>query len=552
MRPLVFLASTFLLAAAALAQTPDATRCTNLQQLTLDEAHVTSAEVITAGGFVAPPRPTGPSEQIALYKQLPAFCRIKIQSTPTPDSNIQIEVWLPAADWNHRFQGLGNGGFAGEIDFEGLARSLDSNNATAGTDTGHFANGIDASWALHHPEKITDYGWRGIHLMTAKAKAVIAAYYGAPAQHSYFTACSDGGREALMEAQRFPADYDGILAGAPAYNWTTLLTSAAIGMQNLLSDNASYIPAADVPLIHRAILGQCDKLDKLPGDVNDGIVDDPRICHFDPARITCKSEHGRHCLSAAQVKSLTTLLSERSVGDTTIPPIMAAGGELDPNGWPSWITGKERGKSAMAAFGSGYFANMVYSDPKWDFRTFDPVAGLAAAREKTGEALDATNPDLSAFRNRGGKLILYHGWADAAISPLYSIHYYEEVQQKLGQNETASFTRLYLMPGVKHCAEGPGPDAIGQFGLPGMKESNAGNNVIHALEDWVEAGKAPEAITATKYADLPNDHANPQKVVMTRPICPYPQQARYKGKGSIRDAASFVCQETGKDAETGK
>ncbi|HEY1963702.1 MAG TPA: tannase/feruloyl esterase family alpha/beta hydrolase [Acidobacteriaceae bacterium] len=546
MRPLAFLAATLLLAAPSVAESTDASRCTNLQQLQLDHAHILSAEVVPAGAFVAPPRPTGKAEQIPLYKQLPAFCRVKVQAAPSDDSNIQIEVWLPVSNWNHRLQALGNGGFAGEIDFGGMARALNSNSATAGTDTGHFADGIDATWALHHPEKITDYGWRGIHQMTAQAKAVIATYYATPVAHSYFTACSDGGREALMEAQRFPADYDGILAGAPAYNWITLLTSAAIGMQTLLADDASYIPATDVPLIHRAILKQCDKLDKLPGDVNDDIVDDPPACHFDAARVTCKSEHGQHCLSAAQVKSLTTLLTERNVGDTTIPPIMAAGGELDPNGWPSWITGKERGKSAMAGFGSGYFANMVYSDPKWDFRTFDPVAGLAAAREKTSEALDATNPDLSAFRDRGGKLIMYHGWADAAISPLYSIHYYEEVQQKLDQQKQstdgiASFARLYLMPGVKHCFDGPGPDSIGQWGYPAMKESDASHNVIHALEDWVEQNKAPAAIIATKYGELPSHDRDPHKILMTRPICPYPQQAHYKGTGSSKDAASFEC-----------
>ena len=534
-------ASTLLLAAPSLAQSTDSSRCTNLQQLQLDHAQVISADVVASGTFIAPPRPTGKAEQIPLYKQLRTFCRVKVEATPTSDSRINIEVWLPVEGWNHRFLALGNGGFAGEIDYGGLARALDNNNATAGTDTGHFADGIDASWALHHPEKITDYGWRGIHQMTAQAKAVIAAYYSTPAAHSYFTACSDGGREALMEAQRFPDDYDGILAGAPAYNWTTLLTSAAIGMQTLLSDSASYIPATDIPLIHDAILAQCDKLNELPGDVNDGIVDDPRACHFDPARITCKTGQAQQCLTAPQVKALTTLLTERKAGDTTIPPILPAGGELDPNGWPSWITGNERGKSAMAGFGAGYFANMVYSDPHWDFRTFDPVAGLAAAREKTSEALDATNPDLSAFAKHGGKLIMYHGWADAAISPLYSIHYYEAVQQKIGKNETASFTRLYLMPGVKHCADGPGPDSIGQFGLPAMTESDASHNVIHALEDWVEQNKAPEAITATKYGELPNHDADPHKILMTRPICPYPQQAHYKGKGSINDAASFEC-----------
>lgn len=537
MRPLALAASTLLLAASAFAQSAES-RCARLQQLTLDQAHVLAAEVVAPGTFVAPPRPTGPNEQVALYKQLPAFCRVKVQATPSADSNIQIEVWLPleAATWNHRFQGQGNGGFAGEIDYQALARFLDSGYATAGTDTGHFADGIDARWALHHPEKITDFGWRGIHQMTVQAKAVLAAYYGAPASHSYFASCSDGGREALMEAQRFPADYDGIVAGAPAYNWTSLLTSAAIGMQALLDDNASYIPATDVPFIHRAIVASCDKLD----GVEDGIIADPRACHFSAAALVCKSAQGNSCLTAPQIKALNAILSEQKVGHTTIPAILAAGAELDPNGWPSWITGQERGKSAMVGFGSGYFANMVYSDPHWDFRTFDPVAGLAAAREKTGAMLDA-HPDLSAFRNRGGKLILYHGWADAAISPIYTIQYYEAVQRTLGKDETASFTRLYLMPGVKHCFDGPGPSAIGQFGLPSLKESNAGNNVILALQGWVEQGKAPDTITATKYGELPDHDADPHKIEMTRPLCPYPQQAHYKGKGSISEAASFVC-----------
>jgi feruloyl esterase len=537
MRPLALLASTFLLAAPAIAQSADAAKCTSLQQLTLDQAHVLSVEIVAPGKFVAPPRPTGPNEQLPLYKHLAAFCRVKVEATPTTDSNIQIEVWLPVANWNGRFQALGNGGFAGEIDFGGLARALDSNSAAAGTDTGHFADGIDAGWALHHPEKITDYGWRGVHQMTAQAKAILAAYYGSPAKHNYFTSCSDGGREALMEAQRFPSDYDGILAGAPAYNWTELLTNAAIAMQTLLTDNASYIPPEKITLVHRAILKQCDKLDGL----KDNILANPPACHFDPATLACKSGHGMRCLTAPQVKALASILTPHRVGDITIPTILPAGGELDPNGWPTWITGTERGKAAMIGFGNGYFANMVYSDPHWNFRTFDPVAGLADAREKTGEALDATNPDLSAFRDRGGKLIMYHGWADAAISPNYSIDYYEGVQQKLGKDETTSFARLYLMPGVKHCSDGPGPDSIGQEGLPAMKDSTAANNVIHALQDWVEDAKAPQAIIATKYGEH-FDQPNPHKIVMTRPLCPYPQQAHYKGTGSKKDAASFNCQ----------
>lgn len=536
MRPSLLLAFV-LIAAPALAHAADAAQCAGLKQLTLDHAHVVSAEVVAAGVFVAPPGPNGKADQAPIYGKLPAFCRAIVEATPTDDSKIRIEVWMPVAGWNGRFQGIGNGGFAGSIDFEGLARSLDAGFATAGTDTGHFADGIDARWALGHPEKVNDFGWRGIHQMTIQAKAVLDAFYGSAAKHSYFTACSDGGREALMEAQRFPADYDGILAGAPAYNWTALLTSAALGMQTLLADDASYIPPAKVPAITHAIVAQCDKIDEL----KDGLISDPRACHLDAATLACKTADANTCLTAPQVKSLNTLLAERKVGDVALPGFVPSGGEEDPNGWPSWVTGSARGKSAGVGFATGYFANMVYNDPKWDFRTFDPVAGFATAREKTGAALDATNPDLSAFHDRGGKLIVYHGWADAAISPLYSIRYYENVESKLGKDETASFTRLYLMPGVKHCVQGPGPDSIGQFGLPGMKDSTANNNVIHALQDWVEQGKAPEAITATKYAEPSKPHAVPHTVVMTRPICPYPQEAHYKGTGSIQSADSFVC-----------
>lgn len=543
MRLTALVAPAILLAALpTLAHAADASQCTNLQRLQLDHAHVLSAEVIAPGAFTPPPDPDGKVDKAPIFAKLPSFCRVVVEATPSDDSQINIEVWLPLndgnkADWNGRFQGQGNGGFAGSIDYQGLARAIDASTATAGTDTGHFADGIDARWALNHPEKVADYGWRGIHQMTVQAKAVVDAYYGSAAKHSYFTSCSDGGREALMEAQRFPADYDGILAGAPAYAWTSLLTSAALGMQTLLTDDASYIPAAKVPAIAHAIVVQCDKVD----GVKDGLIADPRACHFDPAILACKSAENAHCLTAPQIKSLNTMLTDRKVGDTMLPGFLPTGAEEDPNGWPSWVTGSARGKSAGVGFATGYFANMVYSDPKWDFHTFEPVAGLATAREKTGENLNATNTDLSAFHARGGKLIMYHGWADAAISPLYSIHYYEGVEEKLGKDTAAEFTRLYMLPGVKHCFGGPGPDSIGQFGLPGIKNSTAGNNVILALEDWVEQGKAPEAIVATKYAKPRKENDEPHAVVMTRPACPYPQQAQYKGTGSTKEAASFVC-----------
>lgn len=516
----------------ALAQSSTSLQCSKLKQLNLDHARVISARTVAAGKFVAPAGPDGKATQLPSYRTLPAFCRAVIDAAPTSDSDIKIEVWLPVDGWNGRLQGQGNGGFAGTIDYRLMALSVAHGFATTGTDTGHAGDGLDSAWALGHPEKVADFGWRGIHQMTVHAKAVVAAYYGKPAAHNYFAACSDGGREALMEAQRFPEDYDGILAGAPAYAWTELMTSAALGMQALLDKPENYIPPTKVPLITRSIVSACDQQDGL----KDGLITDPRQCHFKAATLTCKPGRTERCLTSAQTTTLETLFAEKHVGNVTLPGFLASGGEEDPNGWPSWVTGPARGKSAGVGFASGFFNNMVYGTHDWDFRKFEPVAGLAAARAKTAQSLDATNTDLSAFQKRGGKLILYHGWADAAISPLYSIAYYSGVRSKMGDATAASFTRLYLLPGVKHCAEGPGPDMIGQFGLLSSK-ATAQDNAFRALENWVEEGMAPDAIIAAKYAK-PFD---PRTTVMTRPTCSYPQKAHYQGTGDPKSAASFVC-----------
>lgn len=514
------------------AQSPHADACSRLQQLSLDHARVISARTVAAGAFVAPPGPNGKAEQLPSFRTLPAFCRAVIQAVPTSDSDIRIEVWLPAAAWKGRLQGVGNGGFAGTIDYQLMALALGKGLAVTGTDTGHAGDGIDASWALGHPEKVADFGWRGIHQMTVQAKAVVAAYYGAHSRQNYFVGCSDGGREALMEAQRFPADYDGILAGAPAYAWTELMANAALGMQALLEQPASYIPPAKVPLITRSIVAACDPVDGL----KDGLIADPRQCRYDPATLTCRPGQSASCLTRAQTTTLATLFAEKHVGSVTLPGFLPSGGEEDPNGWPSWVTGPARGKSTGVGFAAGFFNNMVYGTHDWDFRKFEPVAGLAAARAKTAEPLDAMSTDLRPFQQRGGKLILYHGWADAAISPLYSIRYYDGLKAKMGEGNTTKFARLYLLPGVQHCAGGPGPDMMGQFGLLDAK-ATAGDNAFRALEDWVEEGKAPGAIIAAKYAKP----SEPATTVMTRPACPYPQQAHYKGAGDSKKASSFVC-----------
>jgi tannase/feruloyl esterase len=448
---------------------------------------------------------------------------------PTSDSAITIEIWLPASGWNGRLQGLGNGGFAGLIDHQGLGTSMRAGNVATATDTGHTGSPIDAGWALGHPEKIADFGHRGIHEMTRVARAVIQAHFGKAPQHSYFAGCSDGGREALMEAQRYPEDYDGILAGAPANNWTGLLSLAAYDTQALTVEASSFIPPAKIATIANAVNEACDARD----GVKDGVLNDPRECHFDPATIQCKvGEDSDKCLTAAQVSALKKLYG--GVHDSHGREIHAGylpGAETGEGGWGLWITGPAPAKSLMAAFAYGYFANMVDDNPKWDARNFDVDAEVKKAEEKTAAALNANDPNLKPFAARGGKLILYHGWNDPAIPALNTVEYYNHVLSNDPKADT--FVRLYMIPGMQHCGGGPGVHTLGTSSVPGSQDPQ--HNVVSALEHWVEKGVAPGTLIATRYAD--EEHT---KTEMMRPLCPYPQAAKYRG-GEVNKAASFEC-----------
>ena len=515
-------------------QTPSSPdSCTGLAQLALPDAKVVSVEGVPAGAFTPPPslNPWTVGDP-AFYKALPAFCRVVVKATPSTDSDIRIEVWMPAGGWNGRFRGQGNGGFAGEIDYRSMGAAVARGDATAGTDTGHSGGGTDASWALGHPEKVTDFGYRAIHAMTQTGKATIKAYYGSPARHSYFGSCSNGGRQALMEAQRFPEDYDGILAGAPANYWTHLLTKAVADAQATTLEPASYIPSAKLPAIARAVNAACDARD----GVTDGVLNDPRQCHFDPATLACREGDSDTCLTAPQVTALKKLYEgPRDARGREIFPGYVPGAEEGEGGWGPWITGPAPGKSLLFAFGTGYFTNVVYEKAGWDYRNANLDEALKAAEEKTAEKLDANDANLAAFKARGGKLILYHGWNDPAISALNTIHYYESVVGRLGRQATDGFMRLYMVPGMQHCGGGPGPNSFGQF-LPALSDEPQ-RNVTTALERWVEGGEAPSTVVATKYRD-----DDPKKgVKATRPLCPYPQTATYKGQGDPGDAASFVC-----------
>ena len=500
-----------------------ATTCESLSTLALAGATINSAEAVPAGSF------TPPAGQP--IKDLPAFCRVAGVIKPASDSNIQFEVWMPSSGWNGKFQGIGNGGFAGSISFAALAAAVNHGYSAAATDTGHQAGATDARWALDHPERVTDFGYRAIHETTDKAKAIIRAFYGDTPKHSYFSSCSNGGRQALMEAQRYPADYDGIIAGAPANYWTHLLTGAIWDMQATLVDPASYIPARKMPAIEAAAIEACDALD----GVKDGVIDDPSQCHFDPSKLLCNGPDSDSCLTEPQVAALKKIYGgPRDSKGEQIFPGYSPGGESGGGGWSSWIAGAAPEKSLQFAFGTQFFSNMLYNDPAWDFKTFKIEQGMKVADDKLARVMNATDPDLKRFKDRGGKLIMYHGWSDAAIPPVNAINYYKTVVSKMGAKDAGSFVRLYMVPGMQHCGGGPGPS---NFGQASVAQGDPQHDMAAALERWVENGTPPTEIIATKYKT-----ANPASgVVRTRPLCPYPEVAHWKGTGSTDDAANFVC-----------
>lgn len=508
--------------------------CERLAQLKLPATTVTLAKLVPAGSFSGPPALYTGMDLSAFYKILPAFCRVVAQATPTADSDIELEVWMPAAGWNGKLQGIGNGGFAGQIDYGQLGTSVLHGYAATATNTGHAGTPVDAAWALGHPEKVIDFGHRALHETTRVAKGAIKEFYGRTPEHSYFWGCSDGGREALMEAQRYPEDYDGILAGAPANNWTALLASSVWNTQALTMDPASFITSAKIPSIADAVLAACDSLD----GARDGVLNDPRQCHFDPSSMQCKSgEDSDKCLTALQAAALKKLYQgpQDSHGRSVFPGYLP-GAEDGPGGWGLWITGPAPAKSLMIFFGSGYFSNMVYDQSDWDYRTFNVDAGMKAAVEKTANALNATNADLAPFKSRGGKLILYHGWNDPAIPALNTTQYYENVLDKMGKRNADTFVGLYMVPGMQHCDGGPGAVSFGQGSYD---PRDPRQNIRLALEAWVEKNTAPGSIAAAKFASNDPEH----HPVMTRPLCRYPSFAKYKGNGDTNDAANFVCAE---------
>jgi Tannase and feruloyl esterase len=529
MQSAIFSVTLCVAASSSFAETMSKESCERLASLSLANTRITLAEFVPAGGFKGPGEVFSGRDMTAFYKGLPAFCRVVAEAHPSADSNIKIEVWMPASGWTGRLQGLGNGGFAGLLDYHQMGASMQQGAVATTTDAGHTGESTDATWALGHPEKIADFGHRGIHEMTRVAKAVSRSFYSKDALRSYFSGCSDGGREALMEAQKYPADYDGILAGAPANYWTALLSTSMFDSQALMLDPASYIPAAKIPVIASAVLKACDAKD----GVSDGILNDPRRCQFDAATLLCRNgTEADACLTSPQVAALKKIYDgPRDAKGKVIFPGYLPGAEDGPGGWGVWIVGPAAGKSLMYAFGTGYFSDMVYDKPDWDYKSFQMEQGLKDAVARTATALDAVNPDLGPFKVRGGKLILYHGWNDPAIPARNTIDYYQSVVAKMGNPD--SFARLYMVPGMQHCGGGPGADVFGQ--VMGTMPDDARHNINSALQAWVEKGTGPSEIVAAKYAP------GSQTPAMTRPLCVYPQSAQYKGSGDTNDAANFIC-----------
>ena len=491
-----------------------AATCESLQALSLPNTTITLAQSVDAGSFSSPPAGRGGLPAADVFKQLPAFCRVAATLRPSNDSDIKIEVWLPLANWNGKFQGVGNGGLAGFITStagnggleRGMAEALKRGYATASTDTGH--TGDTAEPLLGHPEKLVDFAYRAVHEMTVTAKAIIRAFYDSNPKLSYWNGCSSGGRQGLIEAQRFPGDYDGIIAGAPPISQTRLVTWSTHVGQVVLKDPRNAIPSSKYPMIHRAVVNACDAVD----GTKDGLIDDPRRCRFDFKTIECKAEDSASCLTAGQVESARTItnpvIHPRTGG--TIFPGLALGTEL---GW-----GLRIGGATPQRFGTDYFKYVFYKDPQWDWRTFDLEAAVAIAGHADYGMLNATDPDLRRFQRRSGKLLLYHGWSDANFSAQSTIDYYESVRRVVGSDSIGEWARLFLAPGMGHCGGGEGPNVF---------------DPVAALEQWVEHGRAPGSIIAT--------HATDGKVDRTRPLCPYPQVAKYHGSGSIDEAGSFTC-----------
>lgn len=536
---------------AVMAATLAATPCEGLKNISLPNTTITTAVLVPEGVYTPPAPPRGNNAPAANANRggqgpargggaaqnqgargaapatppqpiiAPAHCKVVAVLKPTSDSLINMELWLPPANaWNGKFEAVGNGGWAGSI--QGLSaqgggtppmvNALRAGYATAGNDTGH--EGGNGQFTLGHPEKVTDFAYRAMHEMTVQSKALIKAFYDQGPRLSYYNGCSTGGRQGLMSAQRYPDDFDAILAGAPANDHLYLHAGDMARMIDIFKDPEGLIPQAKQTMLANAVMKACDALD----GVTDSIITNPMACKFDPAVLQCKAGDAADCLTSKQVTTAKRLYA----------PAKTSKGELI---FPGYAYGGETGYNVMrGAPGPGVdiatnpvpgdlqlgtYRYLAHQDANWDWKTFNIDTDTALAK-KMGGQIDAVDTDMSKFKARGGKLLLYHGWADPAIQPEHTVNYYNSVLAKMGKDQS-NWMALFMVPGMGHCSGGAGPNQI---------------DWMTALENWREKGQTPTSIIGKgKVGDAP----------MSRPLCPHPQVATYKGSGDTNDAANFMC-----------
>lgn len=510
--------------------------CANLAKLDIPEATVTMAEVVQPMAFKIPARLERPGSNVAggpgggqagpggpggtggpggarggvnlapfdpkdTTNHIP-FCRVTATLKPSGDSNIKIEVWLPLTGWTGKMMGAGNFGWAGSIMYGGLLLGLEHNFAVVSTDTGHDDSRPSGEFALGHPDKIIDYGYRAAHSMTVDAKQLIKAFYGQEPTHAYWFGCSLGGQMGLTEINRFPQDYDAAIIGAPA-SPIVELNAFQIWPSVLIAQNpARALNPAKSKLLHDAVMDACDALD----GAKDGELEDPTACHYDAATLLCKGADNDRCLTAAQVEFVKTLQA----------------GMFNPRTGEKLIEGAipgSAGGGGPVAIAAALFKYLIYQDPDWDWKKLDIDKDTTYGRAvlRTVNENQVANANLKPFFDRGGKVLWYHGWNDG-YSPMQSVRYIDAVKQKVGAEETDAHVRLFAIPGMGHCSGGTGCDTFDK---------------LAELDKWVETGKAPERIVASKLQD--------GKVIRTHPLCAWPMIAKYNGAGDLNDAANFAC-----------
>jgi feruloyl esterase len=485
------------------AAAPAPIACESLAQLMLTNGRVLSAETVQAGAFTPPGARN--SNVSAAFGAAPGFCRVVLQLTPSSDSDIRVEVWLPKAGWNRKLQASGNGGLSGAIPYPALAASVKAGYAAVGTDAGHV--GENADFVVGHPEKLVDFGHRAIHEMTVTAKTVVTAHYDARPTRAYFSSCSTGGRQALIEAQRYPDDFDGIAAGDPSWDQMRLYAARVWLNTYVNRTQAAVIPPAKYPMLHKAVLDRCDGLD----GVKDGVIENPANCDFDWSTLACNGADRPDCLTKDQVASanaMTHPIRDPKSGSVLHPGRYYPGSEL---GW-----GGVAGPSPSGESHEG-MRKIVFT-PDWDYHTIKVPDDVERAVKADKGLLYGGDPDMSRFFKRGGKLLMYHGWADPLVSPDTSLMMFKRINDAV-PTAAANSVALFMVPGMSHCQGGPGTDVFDR---------------VAAIDQWVETGRKPQSIDAA--------HLTAGVVDRTRPLCAYPATAHYKGTGSTDDAKNFSCQ----------